>query len=234
MTPGPATAFVEEIGHERNKVLIVDDFLADARALIAEAAAMAPFEAEDGGHYPGIRRSFGLDDGRAGPRIRQGLESVAPLIGEVFGLRAFNLLRMGFYLVTRRPEELSQWQRLPHIDQADPRHFALLHFLSPTPKGGTNFYRHRGTGFERISPDREPLYAAARKAEMLTGGPPPARFFNESDRDFERTAYFEGKFNRLLVYRGSLLHSGYIPPDFAFSPDPVQGRLTCNIFVEAQ
>ncbi len=155
-------------------------------------------------------------------------------MGQVFGVRAFNLLRAGFCLVTRRPDELDPWQRLPHIDQADPGHFALLHFLSPTPQGGTNFFRHRRTGFERVSPEREPIYATARKAEMMANGSPPVAYFNDSDQDFERIARFEGAYNRLLVYRGSLLHSGYIPEGFAFSPDPALGRLTCNIFIRAQ
>lgn len=227
-------AFVEEIGRERNKVLVVDNFLDNPQKVISQASAMAPFKPEDNGYYPGLRRPIGPDDGDTSLYVRQSLEALAPLIGQVFGLRAFNMLRASFCLVTKRPEDLGPWQRLPHIDQADPGHFALLHFLSPVPQGGTNFFRHRRTGFERISPDREPRYTAARKAEMLTNGPPPVAFFNDSDPDFERIAQFDGKFNRLLVYRGSLLHSGHIPPDFGFSPDPAQGRLTCNIFIQAQ
>jgi len=227
-------AFVEEIGRERNKVLIVDDFMTDANALIAQASAMAPFKSEQNDYYPGLRRYITSNDGDAGMHVHHSLQALTPLIAQVFGVRSFNILRASFCLVTKRPEELGPWQRLPHIDQADPGHFALLHFLSPTPQGGTNFFRHRRTGFERISPEREPVFAAARKAELLADGPPPVSFFNDSDQDFERIANFEGKYNRLLIYRGSLLHSGYIPEDFAFSPDPAQGRLTCNIFIQAK
>lgn len=227
-------AFVEEIGRERNRVLVVDDFLDEPQTMISQATAMAPFKPEEGGYYPGLRRAIGLEDGDAGVHLRQSLQTLAPLMGQVFGVRAFNLLRAGFCLVTQRPDELDSWQRLPHIDQTDPGHFALLHFLSPTPQGGTNFFRHRRTGFERVSPDREPIYATARKAEMKANGAPPVAYFNDSDQDFERIARFEGIYNRLLVYRGSLLHSGYIPEGFAFSPDPALGRLTCNIFIRAQ
>lgn len=227
-------AFVEEIGHENNKVLVIDDYAKDPEKLISQASAMAPFEPEQNGYYPGVRRYISSGDGDAGLYVRQGLQALAPLIAQVFGIRTFNILRASFCLVTKRPEDLNSWQRLPHIDQVDPGHFALLHFLSPTPQGGTNFFRHRRTGFERITSEREPHYAVARKAEMLANGPPPARFFNDSDQDYERIAQFEGKYNRLLMYRGSLLHSGYIPSDFAFSPDPAQGRLTCNIFIQAQ
>lgn len=226
-------AFVEEIGRERNKVLVVDNFMSETQTLIAQASAMAPFKPEQNNHYPGLRRFITSNDGATGHYVQQSLKALTPLIAQVFDVHAFNILRASFSLVTKRPEELDPWQRLPHIDQTDPGHFALLHFLSPTPQGGTNFFRHRRTGFERISPEREPLYAAARKAELMANGPPPVVFFNDSDQDFERIAQFEGKYNRLLMYRGSLLHSGYIPPDFAFSPDPAQGRLTCNIFIHA-
>lgn len=227
-------AFVEEIGVERNRVLVVDDFMTEPKALIDQASAMAPFKAERDNYYPGLRRFITSSDGEAGMHVERSLHALAPLMGQVFGIHAYQILRASFCLVTKRPEELGFWQRLPHIDQADPGYFALLHFLSPTPQGGTNFFRHRRTGFERISPDREPVYAEARKAELMANGPPPVRFFNDSDLDFERTARFEGKFNRLLIYRGSLLHSGYIPSDFPYSSDPQKGRLTCNIFIQAQ
>jgi len=37
--------------------------------------------------------------------------------------------------------------------------------------------------------------------------------------------------DRLVVYPGSLPHSGMIPADMAFSDDPRTGRLTANFFV---
>jgi hypothetical protein len=35
----------------------------------------------------------------------------------------------------------------------------------------------------------------------------------------------------LIIYQGSLLHSGIIPPGMPFSSDPEVGRLTANLFV---
>ena len=37
--------------------------------------------------------------------------------------------------------------------------------------------------------------------------------------------------DRLIIYQGSLLHSGIIPAGMNFSPDPREGRLTANFFV---
>ena len=44
----------------------------------------------------------------------------------------------------------------------------------------------------------------------------------------------EAKADRVVIYQGSLLHSGIIPPDMPLSDDPRVGRLTANLFVQAQ
>ena len=41
----------------------------------------------------------------------------------------------------------------------------------------------------------------------------------------------EGVADRLVIYRGSLLHSGIIAPGTPLSADPRHGRLTANLFV---
>ena len=226
-------ATFHEIGHEKNRVLVVDDFMDQPEVLVDQARAMAPFQAETNTYYPGLRRMIGLEDGDAALHVREGLQALAPLMDKVFGIRRFGLGEASFCLVTQRPETLSIGQRLPHYDRVDPGYFAILHYLShdAEAKGGTSFYRHRATGFERIAPERVTAYDQARQAE-IADGEPPASYFRDSDAHFERIARFEGRFNRLLIYRGSLLHSGDIPEGFGFSADPVEGRLTCNIFIQ--
>ena len=46
-----------------------------------------------------------------------------------------------------------------------------------------------------------------------------------------RSARLKASPDRLVIYQGSLLHSGIIPPGMSFSADPREGRLTANIFV---
>ena len=227
-------ATVQEIGLEKNRILIIDDFMDGAYQLIEQACAMVPFPTEGVTYYPGLRRMITPADTLTDLHVNESMEAIAPLICKVFGLRTFKVTEASFSLVTRQPQDLSPAQRLPHYDQTHPQFLAVLHYLSPKPQGGTSFYRHRATGFERIAPDRESLYALTRGQEITAGGEPPARYFVDSDPYFERIASFETRFNRLLVYRGSLLHSGDIPADFAFSPDPAVGRLTCNIFIQGQ
>jgi len=228
-------ATVHEIGAEKNRVLVVDDFMDDPHLLIAQAKAMAPFKPEAETYYPGLRRFITLEDRDSEQHVEEALEALAPLIGQVFGVRTFTPVEASFCLVTKQPAELKPGQRVPHYDTHDPGFFAALHYLSPNAEalGGTSFYRHRATGFERISPEREATYDQARRREIETHGLPPARYFDGSTDQFERIARFDGRFNRLLIYRGSVLHSGDVPDGFTFSADPAVGRLTCNIFFRA-
>ncbi len=222
-------ATLHEIGHEKNRVLVVDDFMDEPHLLIEQACAMAPFPEETAKYYPGLRRVITEADTMTDLHVRESLEALATLIAQAFNVRTFRPTEASFCLVTKRPEELGPLQRLPHYDHTDPNFYALLHFLSPQTQGGTNFYRHRATGFERITHERSAIYALQRDRERAD---PPMAYFGDSTDEFERIAHFEAKYNRLLIYRGSLLHSGEIPDDFAFSSDPATGRLTCNIFIQ--
>ncbi len=223
---------VHSIGNEHNSVVVIDDLLTHPQTLIDQAITLAPFITEKDNYYPGLRRVITPNDWATDDAIADILHTVAPTIGEVFGIKSFMPTESSFCLVTKRPAELTPLQRLPHYDHVDPDFLAVLLFLSPVTQGATNFYRHTATGYERIGPNRADAYHAARQREVIAE--PPMHYFSESTSEFERIASFEARFNRLLVYRGSLLHSGGIPDDFAFSADPVQGRLTCNIFLQGQ
>lgn len=225
-------ATVHNIGRE-GRVLVVDDFMDEPERLIAEAVGMAPFSPEQAFFYPGLRRLLTPEDSETDAHIRQSLQALAPLLDQVFGFKSLRPTEATFCLVTKRPEDLHPLQSVPHFDKTDSKVFALLHFLSPVAQGGTSFYRHRRTGFERINDMRLPIYNLARDAEMAAEVAPGMGYIGDSTEHFERIAHFEGKYNRLLIYQGCLLHSGEIPLDFNFSADPAVGRLTCNIFIEA-
>jgi len=49
---------------------------------------------------------------------------------------------------------------------------------------------------------------------------------------FEQIAHVPAAFNRMIVYRRNVLHSGNIAPDFAPSTDPSTGRLSINCFID--
>ncbi len=113
-------ASVQEIGLERNRVLVVDDFMDEPHLLIRQAKAMAPFPSEDITYYPGRRRLITPADVATELHVNESLEALAPLIGQVFGLRNFMPVEASFSLVTKRPQDLSPAQRLPHYDKTDP------------------------------------------------------------------------------------------------------------------
>jgi hypothetical protein len=48
---------------------------------------------------------------------------------------------------------------------------------------------------------------------------------------FERTALVDAAYNRALLYRSYVLHSGAIARDAVLSTDPAAGRLTITAFL---
>ncbi len=219
-----------EIGQSRSRVVVIDNFLPEARRAVDLAAAMAPFPPEGETAYPGLRRQINPDD-TASRYVIACMKTVAPLIGKVFASPGFRLLEASFSLVTTPPEALSAVQRLPHFDWADLNILAVLHHLHDVPDTGTSFYRHIASGVERVDAEAAPRLRQAMRDEDARLGAAEGFTTGTSDR-YEKIFHVEGRFNRLVIYQGALLHSGDIPQDFAFSSDPRTGRLTGNIFIQ--
>lgn len=202
--------------------------VAEARGLAAdkmfEVARDRPF-APDGPHYPGVRSRAPASYGRM---LAQAL---AGPLGELFGWAdaRFAVIASDFSLVTTRPEALTPIQRIPHFDGTDEGVVAVLHYL--TDSGGTAFFRHRVTGYERITEGRAERYDEVMRADMRTHGMPDAAYVDGDTPVFAETARFEARFGRLLAYPGNALHSGRIPPGGALTDDPARGRLTVNTFL---
>ena len=221
---------VHRIGDEGEPVAVIETFAPDPQALRA-AAITARFDAA-GEHYPGIRAALPPD---YLPAVRGVLSQV---FRDVFGVRErVSVIDACFSIVTRAPGALTLDQRIPHVDAIEPGRLALVHFLgegAASDTGGTAFYRHRSTGFETIDEPRSAAYFAALNADLARHGPPPPAYLAGSTPLFERIGGFEGRFNRALVYRGRLLHSGDISPTSALSGDPALGRLTVTGFFAAR
>jgi hypothetical protein len=154
-------------------------------------------------------------------------------IARIFGLSEISLARVegDFSIVTTPPDQLQLLQCLPHFDTTDPGQVAVLHYLCRPEQGGTSFYRHRNTGFESIDSARHDRFMAALGADLKANGPPTRYYMQGDNAIFERIGRLEAKFNRLVIYRSATLHSGDIPPGFAFDADPRTGRLTANAFL---
>lgn len=214
------------IGTEQEPVLLIDDLLRHPQQLVDYAAhevEFVPVWGPEGG-YPGIRAPAPLD------YVESVVRALSPTIEETFGLGDTTLARAecSFSLVTLPPDQLTPLQRIPHVDTDDPLQFAILHYLCDAGFGGTAFYRHRATGFETLDAERRPLYEEARRHELAET---PQSYIGGDTRHYEQIAAVDAAFNRLVIYRSRLLHSGQIRSPSRLSTDPRAGRLTANIFL---
>jgi hypothetical protein len=218
-----------EIGGQR--IVFIDGFLQDPQALV-EAACQSRFEpsatpAQQKG-YPGLRAS-------APTAYTHSLtELLEPLIKVNFEVPEHLGIKVGlsaFSLTTTAPETLGPLQRTPHFDASTPHYMAALLWLCDESHGGTGFYRHNATGLQRITAENREHYLDVYHDEVKRR-PPPPRYFDRSDEQFSFLGMMPARFNRLVVYPGSLLHSACIHPARSLSSDPRQGRLTVNTFYD--
>lgn len=213
------------------QVVFIDDFLSTPE-LMLEAACQAAFHPcpghEQGKGYPGLRATA-----PAGYSMKLA-ELLDPLIKLNFGVPEQAQLGKSaceFSLTTVAPDALGPLQRTPHFDSSSPHHMAVLLYLCGPEHGGTGFYRHRATGIQKITPANLERYSVAY-SEELRQRPPRARYFDDSDEHFEFLGMMPARFNRLVVYPGSLLHTACINPGIGICADPRRGRLTVNSFFD--
>ena len=109
----------------------------------------------------------------------------------------------------------------------------MLHYLRVPEGSGTAFYRQRSTGIERITDANVSTFVRTAQAEEAQL-PPGSGYISGSNAFFEQIDAVEAVADRLIIYHGSLLHSGIIPLDMVLSADPRVGRLTANFFLLGQ
>ena len=220
---GDELCHVHYLGREREPLVVVDEFVGRIDEL-ARIGRTLPYEPVAG--YPGIRSR--ISSSYLSPRS----DLLRRILAEHFDLSAgAKVESCAFSVVSTRPQDLDSGQRRPHHDSDDPGLIALLHFTGGAETGGTAFYRHRRTGFETIRPERVARYAAALAEDECEHGTYPPRYFHGSDARYELIGEIDAQPDRVIIYRGRLLHSGHIPVD----PDPATaretGRLTINTFL---
>jgi hypothetical protein len=218
---------VSHVGNAHEPLLVIDGIMRDARQLVEYAAANGRFSREGLGLYPGLRSPAPLDYVEAVAR------AAAPIIERAFGLEAVKLARAecSFSIAASRPSDLEPKQRLPHIDTTYPLQFALLHYLCSERHGGTAFYRQRRTGFETIGADREAAYLAALEEDLAAHAGEEPAYITGSGPTYEQIGSVEARFDRIVIYRSCLLHSGQVREGSWEKPEPRTGRLTGNIFL---
>ena len=223
-----AAVSLHHVGEAREPVLVVDGLMRTPASMIEFAAREVAFGEVAAGEnfYPGVQAPAPLEYVSAVGR------ALTPLVEQAFGLPGVKPrgATCTLSLATLAPEALNLAQRLPHIDTVDPTQFAVLHFFCDPRFGGTAFYRHRSTGFETLTPERLEAHRTWLERDLRRHPPAPGYICGDTPI-YQQTAAFEARFNRILVYRSRVFHSGQVRPQAGLSSDPRQGRLTANLFV---
>ena len=223
---------LRRFGKSQTPVVVIDDFSGSLDHILEIADELAPFPRHTN-YYPGLRRIFTAADTAANAYVEQTCERGAQLIANAFGIDLFDLVEASFSMVTLGPSELTPPQRAPHFDTTDQKDLALLHFLRAPPTSGTAFYRQRATGIERVTDSNASVYVAVAEVQ-IPQLPAGSGYFHGSDEFYEQIGAVEAVPDRMIIFQGSLLHSGIIPTDMPLTGDPRHGRLTANIFVRGR
>ena len=194
--------------------MMVDDFLSDPQRARRSALALNYDRAKKDGNYPGV-----LSDR---PLPIAGLDqSVSQLIG--MPVRAASGTVHGQCRITFRNEKgLSG----VHIDPAF--YSGILYLSRPEDcRGGTDFYRHRRTGLDRV-PDDPLAIARAGYGDIneLIEGVVNADTLKPSK--WERTFTAPMRFNRLILFSPWMFHNSAA----GFGSTTEDGRLVYLMFFE--
>jgi len=223
---------LHHVGIEKTPIIVIDNIIDNPDALVDYAASLAPFPPEEGTYYPGLRLHLPNESIVVG-YLNEVCRTLAKLMGSAYGIRNFAVQSVAFSIVTSQPSELKPMQSIPHIDGADPLHFAVLHYLSHHENSATAFFRHARTGFESMTPERAETFRRAREKDNAIYGT-PSGYVRGSMHAFDEIARVQSRYNRLAVYPSNVFHSGILPDDYDFDPDPRRGRLTANIFLNGE
>ncbi len=217
---------------EEHSVVVVDDFLKHPNELIAFADAHAGAFSMPEKSYPGLL--LDVDDAAMSEIYRFFRASMS---GYFPFLRGGMKLATYLSMVTLKPEELSNLQRVCHVDpktRPDRENYAALVYLFADERlGGTGFYRwndrelmEQATAIQMEDPEGgfaflESHFATFRK---------PAAYMTDSNEIAELLTLVPPRFNRLIFYPGDVPHSAAIAEPELLTTDFRKGRLTLNCF----
>lgn len=220
---------LRRVGKSQSAVVVIDNFSGELDRIFEIAEGLAPYPVSEN-YYPGVRRIITAADQTADAYVVETCERAGQFIAGAFDFDSFSLVEASFSIVSTPPDRLTPPQRAPHFDTTDQKHLALLHYIRVPSGSGTAFYRQRSTGIERVTESNLEQFVRIAKADAAKQ-PAGSEYIQGSDAFFEQIGAIEARPDRLVIYQGSLLHSGIIPLNMVFSADPRVGRLTANLFV---
>lgn len=217
---------VQKLGPAHEKVVLVDNFYQHPEK-VAELALGLYYTDNRAvlGSYPGSRAMITLDTMKL-------IHTLGDLWGEALKPFHADYHPVIFSAIQTRKQQLTPWQRQPHIDQG----VTAMVYLNPEEmcSGGTGLYRHRPTGFSRL-PSRitSDLACLAQRC----GFPAPSLRTPEGYAEFSNRVFFRPEYavkenayindgndywellyridmkpNRLAIFDGRMFHSQHIAP----------------------
>jgi hypothetical protein len=217
--------------------LIIDDFYADpdyVRSLALELDFYRPIAG-----YPGRFAMISLAQRDIGRLLHECVADGYDV--QAVPHRAYP--DMTFAMVTvDGPDEVEPIHCQPHFDNFCD--FAGIVYLNPDEQasGGTAFWRHRDSGLIAAPVETDPQipelcerYGVADLQGVVRhiwteSMKTHHEFILESDETWERTKVVDMRFNRLVLYPGSLLHTLHMELG-AFGDIPTTRRLTQNVYL---
>lgn len=216
---------VVHIGMEQCPLVLIDDFVKCPEHLIELAQRDEAFCSAAKDYYPGVRKTLPQN---YADLVRGWINTYLPDATQLAIPGQASVILCAFSVANQDPNSLLPVQCIPHFDTFQNGQWAMVHYLCDESFGGTGFFRHKTSGFERISPERHKRYLRllndeARKLAMPTPG-----YLQGSSALFDMTYQVPAKFNRAILYPSNLLHSGLIKKWHCETP--TTGRLTANTF----
>jgi len=211
-----------------HSLLILDDALLDPQQLFDHAVReRGAFRPVDFNAYPGLYLS-------APTALVEELKALFNLrIRRHFAARRCLRSHCRLSLTTLSPDALAPYQQLPHRDShllvpGQCIQASVLYLFRDERLGGTSFYEPR-----RSVPEIAALFDDASRlplAAFLQHYGLPGGYLHGSNDYFECIGTVPARWNRMIFYDGSVLHSGDISAPKLLSADPATGRLTLNGF----
>lgn len=207
---------------------VVDDVLADPDALVQLAAERrGRFSPVNFSAYPGIYLEM------PAPVALRLNDFFAQHLRREFDSRRTLRVECRLSMVTLPPQALRPFQSICHadgqkIDATQSIQASVLYLFKDTSLGGTSFYEAARSAAETAELFRDSLTLPAPAFTQKYGI--AQRYLCDSNEWFTHVGRVAAKWNRMVVYDGSMLHSGDIFASERLSEDPRLGRLTLNGF----
>lgn len=219
---------VQRIALGDTAVCVVDDALQEPARWAAMAAQHAGgFVAAPQNAYPGIE--LPMPDAIA----LQCMRWFDAHLARHFGLAGTEHGHAKLAIATLPEAQLQPFQTIPHIDRmpgppGQAVMASVLYLFDDATLGGTRFFR------PRVPPSQlATLFEDAARLDATPFGDRhglPRAYPDGATAWFEPVLTIPPRWNRLVVYPGTIFHCSHVPDPARLSADPASGRLTLNGF----